>query len=148
MLLSVGFIEALQDFIADNSGLGLTVGSAGISGNLTVGNLLNVDDLETLLGSEIVCTLFEEGGNIVRTGRRHRQERGVRFVYKGTHGQGAVNSCWTLLQFLENQKSFSTTDFTVWIARTDKLPGVIAADRGGTHLADFVMTFFVQNRTG
>jgi len=148
MLIASGFIEALQDYIADNSGLGLTVGSAGVAGNLTVGNILNVYDLESLLGSQIVCTLFEEGGNIVRPHRKHRQERGIRFVYKGDHGQEAVNLCWALLQYLENLRSFSTTAFTVWVARTDKLPSVFAADQAGTHLADFAMTFFVLNRTG
>lgn len=147
-LIAVNFAEQLQDYIATNSGLGLTVPAAGVSGNLTLGNLLNLDDLGVLLGSEIVCTIFEEGGNIVRTGRRHRQDRSMRFVFKGVYGQEAVNLCWGLVEFLENQRSFTTSTFKVWVARTDKLPSVISADQAGTHLADVVITFFVYNRFG
>ncbi len=148
MLVAVNFAEELQDFIAQNSGLGLVVPGTGPVGNFTIGNILNVDNLDLLLGSGIDCTIFEEGGNLIRSGRRHRQERNIRFIYKGSFGQEAVNSCWLLLQYLENKKTFRTATFTVWIARTDKLPTVIAADQAGTTLADFVMTFFVFTRVG
>lgn len=147
-LIAVNFAEELQDYIAQNSGLGLIVPGIGPVGNFTIGNLLDVDNLDLLLGTGIDCTIFEEGGNLIRTGRRHRQERSFRFVYKGDAGQTAVNSCWRLLQFLENARTFLTSTFRVWVARTDKLPTVIAADQAGTHLADFVMTFFVFNRVG
>lgn len=148
-LLAVNFVEELQTYLADNSGLGLVIPGRGVTGgNFTIGNLLNVDRLEDVLGSEIVCTMFEEGGNIIRTSRRHRQERTIRFLYKGEYGQAAVNSCWLLLQYLEDLKTFQTDTFRVWVARADKLPTVIAADQGGTHLADFVITFFALYRTG
>lgn len=145
-LVSVGWAEELQDYIAENSGLGLVVPGTGPVGNFTLGDLLNVDNLDHLLGGQIDCTIFEEGGSLTRSGRRHHQERSVRFVYKGDRGQGVVNSCWRLLQFLENDRTFLTSTFRTWVARTDKLPTVIAADQAGTHLADFVMTFFVFNR--
>jgi len=147
-LVALNWAEEVQDYIAENSGLGLVVPGVGPVGNLTLGNLLNVDNLDALLGSEIRCTIFEEGGNLNRTGRRHQQERSLRFVFKGEHGQEAVNSCLALLQFLENGRTFLTSTFRTWVARTDKMPTVIAADQAGTHLADFVMTFLVYNRTG
>jgi len=147
-LVAAGWIEELQDYIAQNSGLGLIVPGAGPVGNFTAGDLLNVDNLDQLLGSGIVCTIYEEGGNLVRTGRRHRQVRTLRFVYKGDIEQLAVNSCWSLIEFLENKLTFTTLTFKTWVARVDKLPTVIAKDQAGTHLADFVVTFFVYNRTG
>lgn len=141
-----GFIEAVQDWVASISTLGYTVPSAGVTGNITVGNLLDVDNLDQSLGSEIGCTLFDEGGTIVRTSRGGRQERTVRFVCKGQYGQQAVNSCWDIHKELESRKRFSSGIFSAWVARTDKLPTLIAADQGGTHLADFVVTFIVSNR--
>ena len=148
-LVLANFLEEVQDYIAANSGLGLVVPGAGVDGgNFTISNVLDIDNLDRALGAGIDCTMFEEPGTITRTGRRHRQERTVRFVYKGSHGQEAVNSCQALLQYLENKRTFVTATFTVWVARTDKTPTVVAADQGGTHLADFVMTFLAKIRTG
>lgn len=147
VLKARGFIEALQDYLATIDSLGLTVTGSGVSGgNLTVGNVLNVYALDELSGSEIVCSLFEEGGTITRS-RKPRQDRSIRFVCKGTHGQGAVNLCWDIIEELEKRKRFQTDVFSAWLARIDTLPTVIAADEAGTHLADFVATFIVTNRT-
>ncbi len=147
-ITAVNFAEEVQDFIATNSSLGLIVPAAGVAGNFLIGDILNVNDLDTLLGKQIVLTMFEEGGTITRTGRRHLQERTLRFVYKGNSGQAAVNLCWNLYTYLEKKLTFQTATFRIWLARTEKLPGVFAADQGGVSLADLILTFLVQSRTG
>ena len=136
------FLEELQDHIANESDLDLTV-----SENFTIGNLLDLQDIDTYLSSEIELTMFEEGGGLRRSGRRHHQERTVRFLYKGDYGQQAVNRCLALIEWLSNNSlSFQTSNFREWMARTDKLPSVIAAAQTGTHLADCVVTFLVFKR--
>ena len=145
---TINLAEEIQDFIAANSDLNLTVPSVGTAGNFVLGNLLNVDDLGSLLESQIVCSMFEEGGTLIRTGRRVQQERTYRFVFKGSYGQEAINLCHGLVGYLENLKSLSTATFSVWVLRFEKMPSVIAADHGGTHLADIVVTFLATNKTG
>lgn len=148
MLTAVDVAEQLQAAISAGSPLGLNHDPDSGPVNFTLGRMLDLDDLSSLLGSEIVCTMYEEGGTLVRTGRRHRQERAFRFLMKAEHGQASINLGWRLLQWLENQKRIATSSFVAWVARFDKLPTVIAADQSGTALADFVTTFYVWNRTG
>jgi len=143
-LIAVNFAEELQDWIADN----YTVETLTVGQNFILGNLLDLQDIADYLASSVSLSMYEEGGNIVRTGRRHHQERSIRFVFKGQYGQEAVNKTWQLLQWLEDQKTFLSSTFRVWLARIDKLPSVIGADQDGIHLADSVVTFFVLYRTG
>lgn len=138
------FAEQLQDHIAANSTLGLTVGE-----NFTLGNLLDIQDMEGYLASKIELTMFEEPGTLSRTGRRFHQERTIRFLYKGDYGQQAINRCHALLEWLQNSALYSNlSSFKAIVARVDKLPSVVAADQSGTHLADCIVTFFVYNPTG
>ena len=134
--------EEIQDYLAANSGLGLTVGT-----NFTLGNLLNVQDLEQLATSKIDLTMYEEPGTLVETARKTRQERTFRFVYKGDYGQEAVNRCWSLVSYVQRTKTFLTATFRVWFSRVEKTPTVIAAGQDGTHLADTVITFNVWKKT-
>lgn len=134
------FAEQFQDWLAAEADF---EPSLTVAQNFTLGNLLNVQDLELILGSKILLTLFEEGGNLYGSARRTRQERTFRFVYKGAHGQEAMNYCWRLLRFLHKRKTFETAEYRAWLARIDKLPGIIAAGQDGTHLADCVVTLNV-----
>lgn len=141
-LTATNFAEELQDHIADNSGLGYVVGR-----NFTLGELLDVDNLGAWFDPEILLTIFEEGGTLIRTGRKHRQERTFRFLCKGTKAQLSVNRAWAVLTWLENTRTFLSSTYRAWLARTDKMPSVVAADDSGTYLADFVVTFYVFSRT-
>lgn len=142
--------EEIQQYISDNSSLNLNYDPVADDVNFTLGNILNVTDLDFLLGSNIDLTMFEEGGSVSPTGRREIQERSFRFVYKGNSGQLAINLCWALVEWLWNSaRTFQTTTFRIWIPRfPDKLPSVIAANQDGSHLADFVVTFFAFTLVG
>lgn len=133
----INFVQELQDYIIANSGFTPTL-SAGV--NFTIGNLLDVQDLELILRKKILLTLFEEGGTLLERGRRTQQERSFRFIFKGNYGQEAVDHCWRLLKWLLNKRTFQTNTFRVWLARADKLPTVFVANESGSHLADFVVT--------
>ena len=106
-LVMANFLEEVQDYLAANSGLGLVVRARGNEGNFTISNLLDIDNLDRALGAGIDCTMYEEGGTLTRTGRRHHQNRVVRFIYKGDYGQEAVTRCQRLLQNLESIPSIS-----------------------------------------
>ncbi len=142
--------EEIQQYISDNSSLNLNYDPVADDVNFTLGNILNVTDLDFLLGSNIDLTMFEEGGSVSPTGRREKQERSFRFVYKGNSGQLAINLCWALVEWLWNSaRTFQTATFRIWIPRfPDKLPSVIAANQDGSHLADFVVTFFAFTLVG
>lgn len=142
--------EEIQEYISSNSTLSLNHDSTVGNVNFTLGNILNVTDLDFLLGSNIDLTMFEEGGTVIPTGRRERQERTFRFIYKGNSGQLAVNLCWQFIQWLwSDARSFKTATFRIWVPRfPDKLPSVISANQDGSHLADFVVTFFAFTLVG
>ncbi len=134
------FAEQFQSWLAANADF---TPALVVARNFTLGNLLNIQDIELYLGSKILLTMFEEPGTLQGAARRTRQERTFRFLYKGAHGQEAMNHCWRLLKFLHNKKTFETDDFRAWLARIDKPPGVVAAGEDGTHLADCVVTLNV-----
>lgn len=139
--------EEIQSYIADNSGLGLVVGTA--SANFTLGNILDITDLDQYLSSSpVVLTMFEEGGDSVSSHRNERIERTFRFLYKGSYGQEAINRCWDLLKYLWDLRKFETSTFSIWLMRKDKLPGIVAASQSGVYLADIVVTFLVSQKTG
>jgi hypothetical protein len=142
--------EEIQEYISTNSSLGLNHDPASGNVNFTLGNVLNVVDLDTLVGSNIELTMFEEGGSIIPSGRRERQERAFRFVTRGNSGQLAINASWNLFEWLWNDaRSFQTQNFKVWIPRgPDVLPSLFAAQKDGTHIANFLLTFFAYKRTG
>lgn len=137
------FTEQFQDWLASTvTDPVLTVGR-----NFVLGNIFDVQDMEIFLQSKILLTIFEEGSNLLGRARRTQQERTYRFAFKGAHGQEAVNRCWKTLKVLWNRRTFQTSEFRAWLARTDKLPTVVAANASGTYLADFVVTFNVWYRT-
>lgn len=141
----LNFAEELQDAVAAFTGPdpALVVGE-----NFTLGNVLDVGDLEGVLTESVVLTMFEEGFLPIRTGRSVHQERTVRFLYKGSYGQEALNRCLVLWKALEDALYITTATYRVIVLRTDKGPGVVGADESGTHLADFIVTFFVKQITG
>ncbi|UCG53554.1 MAG: hypothetical protein JSW58_08350 [Candidatus Latescibacterota bacterium] len=144
MLKLEGFTEQFQDYIVANTDFTPTL---VVGTNFIIGNILDVQDLEQRLTSKILCTLFDEGGNLIGSGRRTRQERSFRFVFKGDYAAEAVNHGFRLLAWLQNHRVFRTSEFQAWWARADKLPSVIVRGKGGATLADFVVSLNVWFRT-
>jgi len=136
-----GAIEEIQDYIAANSNLGYTVGT-----NFVIGDIL---DMATLGETKAIdLTMYDEGGENVPSGRRWHMRRSIRFIFKGTFGQGAVNDAWKFVDWLGDQRAFTTTNYRVLWEDNPKLPSVIGATRSGTYLADVVASFLLFTRTG
>lgn len=137
--------EELQEYISDNvTGLSVTYTMAE---NFVLGRMLNVQDLDDLVGQNIDLTLFDEGGpGLVPGSRVVRQERTFRFVHRGD-GQQAVTRAQELLEWLWNRKSFQTATFRVWVAQPAALPSAFRYYRSGDTLADFLMNFYAFNLT-
>ena len=83
-----GAIEEIQDYIAANSGLGYTVGT-----NFVIGDIL---DLATLGATKAIdLTMYDEGATLEPSGRRWHMHRDIRFVFKGDFGQGTDWKEWS-----------------------------------------------------
>jgi len=143
LLRLTNLAEEFQTYIAANA-TGLSLRYV-VAENFTIGDVLDMQDLEYLAGSKIDLTLFDEGGNLVPSGSFVQQVRSFRFVTKGDYGQQAITHAQELLQWLWNTKTFKTSHFRIWVARVAKLPSLIARYRSGTNLADFVITTFAYN---
>ena len=136
-----GAIEEIQDYIADNSGLGYSVGT-----NFVIGDIM---DMATLAATKAIdLSMYDEGAKMEPSGRRWHMHRNIRFVFKGTFGQGAVNSGWKFVDWVGNQRVFHTTSYRVLWEGFPKLPSVIGATRAGTYLADTVVSFRLLTKTG
>ena len=136
-----GAIEEIQDYIAANSGLGYTVGT-----NFVIGDIL---DLATLGATKAIdLTMYDEGATLEPSGRRWHMHRDIRFVFKGDFGQGAVNNAWKFVDWLGNNRSFSTASYKVMWENFPKLPSIIGATRADTYLSDVVSRFLFLNKTG
>ena len=136
-----GAIEEIQDYIADNSGLGYSVGT-----NFVIGDIL---DLATLGATKAIdLTMYDEGATLEPSGRRWHMHRDIRFVFKGDFGQGAVNNAWKFVDWLGNNRSFSTASYKVMWENFPKLPSIIGATRADTYLSDVVSRFLFLNKTG
>ena len=142
MLKLVNFAEEFQDWLASNYDVTtLTVGE-----NFTLGNILNVYELDKYRQNKIFLTMFEEGGSIISSGRRTRQERTFRFVFRGNHGQEAINHGLEFVAWFKRKKTFETATYRAWLNRFDRLPTVISAEQSGVSLADLVLTLNVWTR--
>ena len=133
--------EEIQDYIAANSGLGYIVGT-----NFTIENVMDYTDLERLLGSRILLTMFDEGGELRPSARLTHQERLFRFVVKGTHPNDSMDRARDLLKWLWDKKFFETATFRVWIAHVLRLPTVIVKGESGSTLSDFLISILVFNK--
>jgi len=136
-----GAIEEIQDYISANSGLGYTTGT-----NFVIGDIL---DMATLGATEAIdLTMYDEGGSLTPSGRRWHIRRNIRFIFKDTFGQGAVNKAWKFVDWLGNERTFTTSTYRVWWERNSKLPSIIGATRADTYLADVVAQFLLLTKTG
>lgn len=137
------FIEELQDYIADNAGLGYTV--SGRSANLYAGGGLNIDDLSRVNS----CTLYDEGLDLLPGGKAFSmQERPVRFAFLAkSNGMAAVNRAFSMLEWIANTRRLQTTNFTIRYLRLSSGPTIVDASDVGTFVADFVVVFLVTQRT-
>ncbi len=141
LLKTHGVIEEIQDYIASDSDLGYTVGT-----NFVIGDVL---DMATLGSTEAIdLSMFDEGAQLVPSGKRWYMHRNIRFVFKSTFGQGAVNKAWEFVDWVINQRMFFTTTYKVMWERLSKPPTVIGATRADAYLADTVVQFLLLNKTG
>jgi len=141
LLKAHGVIEEIQDYIASDSGLGYTTGS-----NFVIGDVL---DMATLGATKAIdLSMYDEGARLVPSGKRWYMHRNVRFVFKSTFGQGAVNKAWEFVDWLVNERTFFTPTYRVWWEALSKPPSVIGATRADAYLADTVVQFLLLNKTG
>ena len=141
LLKTHGVIEEIQDYIAANSGLGYTTGT-----NFVIGDVL---DMATLGATEAIdLSMYVEGAQLIPSGKRWYMHRNIRFVFKSTFGQGAVNKAWEFVDWVVNERSFYTTTYRVWYEVLSKPPSVIGATRADAYLADTVVQFLLLNKTG
>lgn len=134
-------IEEIQDYIAANSDLGYVVGE-----NFTAENTMDFADLGRLLGSQVLLTIFDEGGELVPSGRITLQNRTYRFVTKGTSSHAAMERARELLEWLWNQKRFDTSTYRVLLRTVERMPTVVARGDSGSALADFLVSLVIFNR--
>lgn len=146
-LVMRGLAEEVQDFVGDNffGDDGEPVYVVGNGGNFTVSDAADIQDLELLAGSEILLTLYDEGGTLVPSARRTAQERSFRFAARGANAQEALDRAHDLLSWLWNRKAFTTAGFRVWVLRVPSLPQVAVRGASGSHVADFVVTVLAYN---
>lgn len=141
-----GFIEELQDYIAanytDDEGRSYVVAE-----NFTIGEVLDVEDLDNLLGSNVDLTIYDQANQIVRTGRRFRSTRGVRFLFKGEHAQASLDRGHDMVAWLSGLDQIELTSFHVWVERFQRPPGIVTGRPSGTFLSDCVIHFLAINRT-
>lgn len=138
-----GMAAELQDYIAENSGLGYVVGE-----NFTLQDAADIQDLEQMVASrsQVLLTMFDEGGTLIPSGRRTPAERTFRFAVKGAHAQEALDRAHELLSWLWNRKAFATAGFVVWVLRAPGLPQVPVRGASGSHVADFIVSMLAYNR--
>ncbi len=143
-LVAGGFLEELQDHVADNSGLGFVSGT-----NFTIGQSPDpIQDFPTLLtATRMRLTIYESSGTLARFSRRIHQERTLRFLHRGDFPQDAINRAWNLVEWFENESLHaSLTSFTYRLLRTATLPTIVASSEDGSALADHNMTLLVFNK--
>jgi hypothetical protein len=136
--------EELQDYIAANSGLGYVVG--GSTGNFTLEQVLDLDDITRLLGQKVLLTLFDSGGTLTASGSQTHQTREWRFVTKGNHANEATDRARGILTWLWNLKTFETATYRFWFTRVIRMPSILARGESGSHLAEVSFQSLVFNR--
>ena len=133
-----GVIEDLAEYFSDNSELGYTLAT-----NFLIGDILDFQDIDQLIGSKIDLTVYDEGG-ILRFGSRfHTQERSLRFLVRDTYAQGAINKAHDIAAWFGDSRRLPTTNFLFTFMALSKFPGLVLAHDSGTYFADVVVTFLV-----
>jgi len=141
-----GFIEELQDYIAanysDSDGRTYTTAT-----NFTIGNFLDVEDLDRILGSDVDLTIYDQAIDVTKGARRHRTTRAVRFVFKDSHAQASLNRAHAMTEWLSGLERIGLPLFVAWVHRFQRMPGIITGRSSGTFLSDLVVHFLTVNRT-
>jgi hypothetical protein len=127
-----GLGEEIQTYIGANFlDDGEPVYTVGNGGDFTLGDSADIQDLEILAGSEILLTLYDEGGTLIPSARRTTQERSFRFAAKGATAQEALDRAHDLLSWLWNKHTFATASFRVLVLRVPGLPQVVLRGASG-----------------
>jgi len=147
-LVMRGLAEEVQEYVAGNyfdaEGQPVYV-FEGNAINFTLEDSANIQGLERLANSEVLVTLYDEGGTLLPSARRTAQERSFRFAAKGAYAQEALDRAHDLLSWLWNRKAFTTAGFRVLVLRVPRLPQVVLRGASGSHVADFVVTVQAYN---
>lgn len=143
--------EEIQDYVAANfldSTTGLPVYTVdGASANFTLEDYADIQDLEKVTTSNrVILTLFYDSGTLTRTGKQAVHYANYRFMAKGTTPTEAMDRCRALLEWLEDERTFVTTTFRVWMTQFPKLPSLVMRGENGSYLADFVMAISAHTR--
>jgi len=145
-LVLEGFIEEIQTYIADNysdtSGRSYTV-----SENFIVGDVLDIEDFDRLVGQDVDLTIYDEVQSTQRSGRHQRATRGVRFLLKGSSAQDALDRGHAIVTWLSGLDQIELPSFFVWVERFARMPGIVAGKPSGAFLADFVVHFLQIGKT-
>lgn len=143
-----GWIEEVQDYIAENSGLGYVVAE-----NFTIGESFE-SDLQDFVrsrpGDQVIpatLVVYDAGGSAIPAGSIARAQRSLRFVSRSReHGQAAIDALNRLLEWMQRAGSFPTATFRTLVERAPRLPDLVESNRAGEHLAELIVTFKVLNR--
>ncbi len=141
-----GFIEGFQDHISANysDDEGRTYTTAE---NFIVGESLDIEDVEELLGSVIDLSIYDQAEQLQLSSRRTRAVRGVRFVFKDDFGQAALNRAHAMVEWLSGLNRIEMPLFSAMLVRFSRLPGIVAGRPSGAYLSDFVVHYTVLNKT-
>ena len=133
------FAEELQDYIEANSNLGYAAGT-----NFLLGHIYEIEDVIQAPS----LTMYEEAGGSIEFGRIPKTNRNIRFVFRDTYAQGALNRAFAFVEWAgkENNRRIQTSTFNVWLVRFFKMPTVVAAQRSNIYAADVVILYAVLSR--
>jgi hypothetical protein len=113
----------------------------------TLEDYVDVIDLERIARSTVLLTMFWESGTMKRRSNRGASiEATFRFMAKGSSTRDALHRARTLLEWLENKRTFETSHFRVWVAHTPKMPSVVGRNQSGSYLSDFSVTFLAFSK--
>ena len=135
-IVSKNFVEDISDYFSENNSLGYT-----LADNFLIGEVLDVDNIDSLIGNKIDLTVYDEGGTLRVGGRFHTQERSLRFLVRDTFAQGAINKSHDIASWIGDNRYISTTNFVSHFVSLGGFGTVVLAHESGTYFSDVVVTF-------
>lgn len=145
-LVLEGFIEELQTYVADNYS-DTSNRTYTTAGNFVIGDVLDLEDFDRLVSQDVDLTIYDEAQAGQRSGRHQRATRGVRFLFKGSHAQDALDRGHAMVTWLSGLDQVELPSFYVWVERIARFPGIVAGKPSGAFLSDFVAHFLQIGKT-
>lgn len=143
--------EEMQDYIASHfldEATNQPVYTVGTQeANFTIEDFVDIQDLDRIaLNHRVLLTMYYDGGTLHRTGKQSAHFCNYRFLAKGSHANNAMDRARALLEWLEDERTFVTATYRIWVLTQPRLPGVIGRGEHGSYLADFVVSISAHTR--